>query len=193
MRAIFGLGNPGNEYQRTRHNIGFNIVDFFIQQRKSEFKPGKGQYYFARIRFAGSDTILIKPTTFMNLSGQAVVQVMNRFRVHISDILVIYDDFHIPFGTFRFRKKGSDGGHNGVSSIIYELGTEDFDRFRFGIGQTENDTISYVLSEFAEQEIEDLNILLPKTKEAIGCWLRRGIETTMNQYNRSFVGEEKDE
>jgi PTH1 family peptidyl-tRNA hydrolase len=116
---------------------------------------------------------------------------MNRFRVDISEILVIYDDFHIPFGTFRFRKKGSDGGHNGVNSIIYELGTEDFGRFRFGIGQTEDDTVSYVLSEFAQQETEDLKILLPKTREAIGCYLRRGMETTMNQYNRSFTDEGK--
>ncbi len=127
----------------------------------------------------------------MNLSGQAVLQVLNRFNVDASEILVIYDDFHIPFGTFRFREKGSDGGHNGVNSIIYELGTEQFDRFRFGIGQTEEDTVSYVLSKFTEQEQEELNNLLPKTREAIGCWLRRGMDTTMNQYNRSFVDEGK--
>jgi PTH1 family peptidyl-tRNA hydrolase len=193
VRAIFGLGNPGPQYVRTRHNIGFQILDYFLQRWKIEFKAGRGDFYFARLRMGGSEVLLAKPVTFMNRSGRAVLQVMKQFSVTSQDMLIIYDDFHLPIGTFRFRSKGSDGGHNGISSIIYELETDVFDRFRFGIGETSDDVVSYVLSQFNAEEIEQINILLPRTKDAISCWIKFGMEKTMNIYNRSFLDEGKNE
>lgn len=193
MQAIFGLGNPGSQYIKTRHNIGFQIVDYFLQRRKKSFNPGRGDFYFCNMRFSGSDVVFIKPVTFMNRSGQAVVQAMKQFSFSPEDMLVIYDDFNLPFGTFRFRTKGSDGGHNGVGSIIYELQTDVFDRFKFGIGEIKQDTVSYVLSEFDKEELDKIDILMPKTRDALSCWLKRGIEKTMNLYNRSFLNEGKNE
>jgi len=193
VHAIFGLGNPGSQYAKTRHNIGFQVVDYFLQRRKINFSAGRGDFYFAQIRFGGADAVFIKPVTYMNRSGRAVLQAMKQFSFDPGDMLVIYDDFNLPFGTFRFRTKGSDGGHNGVGSIIYELETDVFDRFRFGIGEIENDTVAYVLSEFDAKEVEQIDLLLPKTKDAISCWMKLGMEKTMNIYNRSFLNEGKNE
>jgi len=193
VRAIFGLGNPGSQYTNTRHNIGFQIVEYFLRRRKIIFNPGRGDFYFTQIRFGGADAVFIKPVTFMNRSGRAVVQAMKQFSFDPADMLVIYDDFNLPFGTFRFRTKGSDGGHNGVGSIIYELETDEFDRFRFGIGEIEADTVSYVLSEFDAKEMEQIELLMPKTKDAISCWMNHGMGKTMNLYNRSFLNEGKNE
>ena len=193
MRAVFGLGNPGSQYVKTRHNIGFQIIDYFLYRRKIDFAPGRGDFYYARMRFGRSEAVFVKPVTYMNQSGQGVLQAMKQFSFQPDEMLVIYDDFHLPLGTFRFRTRGSDGGHNGVASIIYELETDEFDRFRFGIGETEDDSLSYVLSEFNLEENEKIDLLMPKTKDAISCWMKLGMEKTMNMYNRSFLEEDKNE
>ena len=121
MRIVVGLGNPGKKYEHTRHNIGFKIVDSYTMLFKSLFKPGKGDYYFTEINDHDERILVVKPTTYMNNSGLAVKHVMKYYPVKLEDLLVIYDDYHLPFGTLRFREKGSNGGHNGVKSIIYHL------------------------------------------------------------------------
>ena len=185
MRAVFGLGNPGSRYLKNRHNIGFAIVDHFVDLFNVPFKAGKGDYYYADLEIARTRAIFVKPVTYMNRSGIAVRQVLNYFPVSLSDILVIHDDFHLPVGAFRFRAGGSDGGHNGIRSIIEVNGTEVFDRFRFGIGEDFNDAVEYVLSNFSKAEQKQLTELFPLTREAITCWFENGIEQTMNRYNRT--------
>lgn len=187
MRAVFGLGNPGSRYAKTRHNIGFEIVDHFVDPFSIPFKPGKGDYYYVEVEVARTRAIFVKPVTYMNRSGLAVRHVLKYFPVDPAEILVIHDDFHLEFGKIRFRPGGSDGGHNGVGSIIAITGRDDFNRFRFGIGEASDDAVDHVLSEFTKAEQKQLSELFPITTEAVTCWFENGIEQTMNRYNRSFV------
>ena len=125
MRAIVGLGNPGRKYQKTRHNIGFIIIDSLLDNYKIPLKAGKGDYYYAEVSENDKRLLVIKPTTYMNRSGLAVCQILKYFPLSIEDLLIVYDDFNLPLGTMRFRQSGGDGGHNGIKSIIYNLKTED--------------------------------------------------------------------
>ena len=187
MFSLFGLGNPGNRYNNTRHNIGFHILDHIAGSNNVPFKPGKGDYYFTEYKFRGDRILLFKPTTFMNLSGQAVSHVLKYFPVTLENILVIYDDFNLPFGTIRFRPQGSDGGHNGIRSIIYELQTEEFNRLRFGIGAEFEDAVQHVLTKFSQQESDQIEKIMQVTQKAVECWITEGIETGMNNYNGSYL------
>ncbi len=186
MHVVFGLGNPGKRYLNTRHNIGFILLDYIQSIYKVPFRPGKGDYYFMEWSLNGETILGVKPTTYMNLSGIAVRQVVESFGVELSDILVVLDDFQLPFGTLRFRKKGSAGGHNGLKSIIAELGSESFARLRFGIGNHFEDAVDFVLSEFSPAEIEGLKQLLPIAHKGIVTWVKEGIDAAMNQFNRQF-------
>jgi len=179
VHALIGLGNPGRSYSKTRHNAGYLLLDYLIQGHLIPFSPGKGDYYFCEY----NNLLLIKPTTYMNLSGRAVVQVMQDFSLPKENILVIYDDFHLPFGTFRFRARGSDGGHNGIKSIIYELESAVFDRLKIGIGSTFENSIDFVLSEFNPQELTDLESIYRLVAESISTWQEFGIEQAMNRFN----------
>jgi PTH1 family peptidyl-tRNA hydrolase len=189
VKALIGLGNPGNRYMDTRHNIGYLIVDLFSSVKKIPFQPGKGDYYYKDLEIDDREVLVFKPTTYMNKSGRAVSRIIEDFSLNIEDLLVICDDFNLPFGAFRFRQKGSDGGHNGLKSIIYNLQSENFERFRFGIGNAFSDASQYVLESFSRRESEKLNELLPISTEAIHHWLKEGIQTTMNRYNRQFISE----
>jgi PTH1 family peptidyl-tRNA hydrolase len=189
VQALIGLGNPGKRYMDTRHNIGYLIVDQFSSGKNIPFLPGKGDYYYKELEIDDNQVLLFKPTTYMNHSGRAVRKIIEDFYISIDEMLVICDDFNLPFGAFRFRQKGSDGGHNGLKSIIYTLQTEDFNRFRFGIGDAFNDASQYVLESFSRKESEKLNDLLPISTEAIHHWLKQGIQTTMNKFNRQFISE----
>ena len=187
MHALIGLGNPGNRYEDTRHNIGFRVVDHFSAVKKIPFKSGKGDYYYKELDIRNQLVMIFKPTTYMNESGRAARQICEHFSIPVDRLLVICDDFNLPFGEFRFRTKGSDGGHNGLRSIIYQLETENFDRFRFGIGDQFTDAVEFVLNKFSKREMKQLNELLPISTEAIHHWLEKGIEQTMNQYNRQYI------
>jgi len=165
MYVFAGLGNPGKEYDGTRHNIGFAIVDSLEtkMERSLGWKAGKGEYYYAKGMIANEDVILCKPITYMNHSGRAVRDVLAFFKAEISGIIVICDDIAIPLGQLRLRLNGSDGGHNGLSSIIYELGTDEFPRLRFGVGADfhQGEQARYVLSKFKESEaklVEEMKI-----------------------------------
>ena len=187
MHVIFGLGNPGKRYLNTRHNIGFILLDYIQSIYKVPFRAGKGDYYFMQFELDHETVLCVKPTTYMNLSGIAVRQVVEQFDVDLNNILVVLDDFQLPFGTLRFRKKGSAGGHNGLKSIIAELGTETFARLRFGIGDDFEDPIDFVLSDFTPSEIEGLReVLLPAAHQGIVVWGKEGIDQAMSQFNRQF-------
>lgn len=189
MHALIGLGNPGNRYKDTRHNIGYLIVDHFSAVKNIPFKPGKGDYYYKELDIRDQQILIFKPTTYMNNSGKAVRQILNHFSLSVDRLLVICDDFNLPFGAFRFRSKGSDGGHNGLKSIIYQLETENFDRFRFGIGDRFSEASEFVLESFSKREFAKVKDLLPISTEAIHHWLDKGMEQTMNTYNRQFISE----
>jgi PTH1 family peptidyl-tRNA hydrolase len=185
--ALIGLGNPEKRYDNTRHNIGYKIVDHFAAFDPIPFKAGKGDYYYKQIRIGNKTVLISKPTTYMNLSGFAVRQVVDYFKINIEDLLVICDDFNLPFGTLRYRVKGSEGGHNGLRSIIYQLGTEDFNRLRFGIGDAFSNARSYVLDRFSKKENQYLEELLPVCSDSIENWLKNGIDDTMNKFNRNYL------
>ena len=191
MHALIGLGNPGNRYIDTRHNIGYMIVDHFSMVKNIPFQPGKGDYYYKELDLNDRQIMIFKPTTFMNNSGKAVKRIVEHFALSVEQLLIICDDFNLPFGAFRFRQKGSDGGHNGLRSIIYNLQTEDFQRFRFGIGDRFSNASRFVLESFSRKESENLNDLLPISTEAIHHWLEKGIQETMNKYNRQFISENR--
>jgi peptidyl-tRNA hydrolase, PTH1 family len=181
---IVGLGNIGDEYANTRHNIGFVVADAFAFDRKVEFSSGR-YASVAKASLKGRTFIIIKPTTFMNLSGKAVRYWMTKEDILPENILVIVDDLALPLGSLRLRKKGSDGGHNGLISIIGETGTSEFARLRIGIGDdfAKGRQVDYVLSRWTKEEEK---ILLPKIAtavEVIKNFALVGIDRTMNMFN----------
>ena len=180
MYLIVGLGNPGKQYEQTRHNIGFDVIDYMankynIDVNREKFKGICGEGFIENKK-----VILLKPLTYMNLSGEAISLVMNYYK--IKDVFVIYDDISLDTGKVRFRASGSDGGHNGIKSVISHLGTKEFDRLKIGIGPQPNiPSEAYVLQNFTE---EQLNILKPLFKsEMIENYLSEGLQKCQNMYN----------
>ncbi len=184
---IVGLGNVGREYEGTRHNTGFMVADAIAAKFRKSFAPGKGEYYFTQFDHAGEEVVLLKPTTYMNNSGIAVIDVRDRFEIVPGDILVAYDDFNLPLGKLRLRKSGGDGGHNGIYSIIYHLNDENFSRLRCGIGTEEvapgKDMADFVLSKFEAVEIPEAEKMVGEAVDAALVWISQGIETAMNRFN----------
>lgn len=186
MPLIVGLGNPGIEYDRTRHNVGFDVVDRIAREVGATFEAKGGPWQAASKRHKGNTLILLKPTTFMNLSGQAVSKALRIFDVVIGDCLVITDDLNLPVGKLRIRKTGSDGGHNGLADIIGRLGTADFPRLRIGVGSDfpKGRQADFVLSPFGADERPLIDEVVGKAAEAALCFAREGIDAAMNRYNR---------
>lgn len=160
MKLVIGLGNPGSEYEKTRHNIGWRILDAIAQQSQQSFldKPKHNASVLRLEHGQDVDMMLVKPLTFMNRSGEAVQSLASYYKVPLEDVIVVYDDKDIPFGTIRLRGQGSSGGHNGVKSLIQHLGSDDFFRIRIGVGDSESpiqDTADFVLARFtpAEEEV----------------------------------------
>jgi len=181
---IVGLGNIGDDYANTRHNIGFKILDFFAKQESLSFETQKlGD--MAVYKLKGRRFILLKPSTYMNLSGKAVVYWMNKENVTLDNLLVITDDLNLPFGTIRLKTKGSDGGHNGLKDIQDKLQTINYNRFRFGISDTfsKGRQIDYVLGEWTEEENQKLTERLEKSVELIKSFGTAGVNITMNAFN----------
>lgn len=186
MIAIFGLGNPGKEYEMTRHNVGFMVVDALADKLGIALKPGKGDYLIGPGKYEGKELMLIKPLTYMNNSGIVVKDVVERYRVDVRDVFVICDDLNLPLGMIRIRQKGSDGGHNGLYSIIYHLGTIEFPRLRCGIGNPDKmkNMVDFVLSKFDEDEIGIVNDMIGLAVEATLCFISEGVLKAMNKFNR---------
>lgn len=191
MKLIAGLGNPGLQYKFTRHNIGFILLDTFADKYNIVLKEGRGEWWEGKCRIDDEEVYLMKPATFMNSSGTAVAEFKDYYNINTEDILIVVDDFQIPLGTIRFRKKGSDGGHNGLSSIIYNLNTDEFSRMRIGIGSAESlkkeEYIDFVLGNFDKEEIEIIQKIIPSYNQAILSFISDGITVAMNTYNRSFI------
>lgn len=183
MKLIIGLGNYEEKYLFTRHNAGFMAVDFFVNANNESFKLDKKlKSYIAKFKFGGEDIVLIKPTTYMNLSGEALIAVMNFYKIDSKDILVIYDDIALDLGRVRFRNSGSDGGHNGIKSIIKHLGSSEFDRLKIGIGPQPNiPSEAYVLQNFTNDELVKLKEVLKIPM--IEHYIKEGIEKSQNVYN----------
>ena len=181
---IVGLGNPGAEYVNTRHNIGFKVLDFFANQENLNFETVKlGS--LTTYKFKGRQFFLLKPNTYMNLSGKAVQYWMQQEKIPLENVLIITDDLNISFGTIRIKAKGSDGGHNGLKNINQVLGTQDYARFRFGISDAfkKGQQVDYVLGEWSEQEKTALKERLEKSSEIIKSFGLIGLSKTMNEFN----------
>jgi PTH1 family peptidyl-tRNA hydrolase len=182
---IVGLGNIGDEYLNTRHNIGFEILDAFAGASNISFND-KRYAFMGETSFKGRKFVLIKPTTFVNLSGKAVNYWLQKEKIPIENLLVILDDIALPFGTFRMRAKGGDGGHNGLLDISSVLGTQDYARLRFGIGNNfrQGAQVDYVLGEWSNEEKKELPVKLKTSVEIIRNFALTGLNETMTRYNR---------
>ncbi|NTU96446.1 MAG: aminoacyl-tRNA hydrolase [Chlorobiaceae bacterium] len=190
MKLIAGLGNPDSRHAGTRHNIGFDVVETIASSFGTGFAAGKGKYHMAKIVHGRETVILLKPMTYMNLSGHAIVAAMNFYKIDRNDILVVCDDLNLPRGTIRLRPKGSAGGQNGLKHIIESLGSDEFARLRVGIGTDEKVACSFssfVLGKFTEDEKKTMAKVLPVCAEAALDFAKNGIEHAMNRYNKPMV------
>lgn len=184
LRLLSGLGNPGRRYESTRHNIGFMLIDYMADYYRIPLEERSFQAVWGRGEIGGVNVVMVKPQTYMNLSGQSLGLFKRFFKLPNRDILVIYDDMDLPFGRLRIRPKGGAGGHKGMVSIIESLGGEDFPRLRMGIGRPERgDGVSYVLSPFTKDEWERMEEFLEAGRMAVETYLRDGIEVAMSRFN----------
>lgn len=183
MYLIVGLGNIGKEYEKTRHNVGFDTLDkicdkYNISINRIKFKGTVGEG-----NISGEKVILLKPSTYMNLSGESIIEVVNFYKIPIDHVIVIYDDISIDIGRLRIRPSGSAGGHNGIKSIISCMGSQDFPRIRVGTGEPKGDLVSYVLGKFSKDERKLLELAMDAASEAVEDILKLGVTEAMNRYN----------
>ena len=184
---IVGLGNIGAEYAETRHNIGFKIVEALAHKHEQSFETQKlGD--LATVKIKGRSLMLLKPSTYMNLSGKAVMYWMEKEKIPMENVLVITDDIHLPFGSIRLKAKGSDGGHNGLKDIQEKLNTVQYNRYRFGVGADfgAGRQVDYVLGEWSVEEREKLKERLEKSAALIESFVLAGLARTMNQFNNNY-------
>ena len=194
MYIIVGLGNPGKKYENTRHNMGFIAVDLLAEKYGIKVDKIKFKALVGEGRIAGRKVLLVKPQTYMNLSGQSVMEVMNFYKEDIENLIVIYHDIDIPTGTIRLRKKGSAGTHNGMRNIVYLLQEDGFPRIRVDIGsESKVDLIHYVTSGVTKKEKDLLEDALTRAADAAACIVEKGIEKAMNEYNIRPKKEEKND
>ena len=199
MYLIVGLGNPGSKYHSTRHNIGFIVIDKLAEFFKIKSFTGESSYLYSECEYKDKQVVLLKPLTYMNASGSAVKEFYDRYELELENILVIYDDVNLDFGVIRLRPSGSDGGQNGIKSVIYEMQTEEIARLRIGIKNEDElekvksedgyDLAEYVLSEFIEEEVKNLDKVIDASKNAVLEFVDKGISETMNNYNRNILEE----
>ena len=184
MRMIIGLGNPGGKYELTKHNVGFWVIDALAQEMNERSFKQQCQALVANGIVFGQKVLLVKPQTFMNLSGQAVIELLHYYKDRIDDLLVIHDDLDLPPGQIRFKQKGSAGGHNGIKSIVQHLNSNDFDRLKLGIGRGSNSAADYVLTPFGAEAKKQIDDAVKLSVAAVDCWLNHGIASAMNQFNQ---------
>lgn len=185
MKLIVGLGNPGREYELTRHNIGFMAVDELSKRWNIPLNEQKFKGLFGAGFVNGEKVILLKPLTYMNLSGESIRPLMDYYKIDIEDFVVMYDDLDIPVGKLRLRMKGSAGGHNGVKSTIAHLGTQEFQRIRMGIDRPKNGmkVVDYVLGRFTVDEMPEVERAIEKSADACEEWLKAPFLQVMNTFN----------
>ena len=181
MYIIAGLGNPTREYEKTRHNVGFDTIDVLADKLNTSVDEKKFKGLYGKSKYKGEDVILLKPQTYMNLSGESVRQVMDFFKINQEDILVIYDDLDMPVGKLRLRQSGSAGGHNGIKNIILHTGSQNFNRIRVGIDRSKYiKVVDYVLSRFTKDAI---NQGIENASDAVIDYLDHGFNHAMNRFN----------
>lgn len=184
VKLIAGLGNPGKEYAGTRHNVGFDVLDKLAEELQIEVKQKKFNSLFGSADFADYKLILLKPQTYMNLSGAAIATACGFYKIDINDVIVVADDMALDPGRIRLRAKGSAGGHNGLKDIINKLGSDEFARLRIGIGKSPSPVYTgYVLGKPGQEEQSQLESSFSEAVKALRCWLRYGIDRAMNDYN----------
>ena len=188
---IAGLGNPGRQYQHTRHNIGFMVLDRLAERLGTTFSRLESKALVTKGDYQGHRLVLAKPQTFMNLSGQAVGALVKFYKVPLGQILVVYDDADLPLGTLRMRPSGGSSGQKGMGSILERLGTQDVPRLRFGIGRPPGrmPASAYVLQDFGKDELEFLPELLQRSVDAVLTFVSEGLEPAMNQYNGQNISD----
>ena len=183
MKLIVGLGNPGKKYEHTRHNMGFDVVDTFADFAKIDIDKESFKSLIGRGKVYDEDIYILKPQTFMNLSGEAVQEFASYFKINVQDIIVVYDDMALAPGKIRLRPSGSSGGHKGMQNIIEHLGTEDIKRIRVGIGEPTYDTIDYVLSKPLKEERILIDGAINNAAEALKDILKMNFDKAMSKYN----------
>ncbi len=192
MYLVVGLGNPGKKYENTRHNMGFMVIDRLSEMTGTSVDRLKFRALTGECIIGGEKVMLMKPQTFMNLSGDAVREAARFFRLAPSQIIVIYDDIDIPLGHLRLRKSGSAGTHNGMRSIVNLLGTDQFPRVRVGIGGASGDLVNHVIGKISSGEREVLDETVKRAADAVECFIKEGIDMAMNRYNtKKHKDEEK--
>lgn len=186
MKMIIGLGNPGKQYEQTRHNIGFEVIDALSQQLGIPLNQSKLKGLYGMGFYKGEKVLLLKPLTYMNLSGESIRAVMDYYQVDIENLLVIYDDLDLPVGKIRLRQKGSAGGHNGIKSTIAHLGTQQFNRVRIGIDRptTSMPIPDYVLGRFHKEEQLGVQEAVEKSTKACVAWINTPFLQVMNEFNQ---------
>ncbi len=184
MFVIAGLGNPGKKYENTRHNMGFLVVDRLAEKNDIKVNKIKHKALVGDGIISGRKVLLVKPQTYMNLSGESLREVVSYYDVDLEDVIVIYDDFDLETGALRIRKKGSAGSHNGMKSVIYQLQSENFPRIRIGIGKSGNlDWKDFVTGKVSSKEKEVIASAVDRAADAVMCILEKGIDRAMNEYN----------
>lgn len=186
MKVIAGLGNPGKQYEQTRHNVGFMVIDELAKRLNISLDKGKFNGIYGIGHISGEKVILLKPLTYMNLSGECVRPFLDYYKVPKENFVVIYDDLDLPVGTIRLRMKGSAGGHNGMKSLIHHLGTEEFKRIRIGISRPNNKmkVIDYVLGKFSEDDMHSIQKAVEDSASACEKWIHTPFLEVMNEFNR---------
>lgn len=192
MYIIAGLGNPGSKYENTRHNMGFNAIDAMASEFGIDVNRAKFKGLIGEGRIGSEKVILLKPQTYMNLSGQSVREIMNFYKIPEENLIVIYDDFDLPIGSIRVRKSGGPGTHNGMKSVVQELGSRKFPRVRVGIGSSDGSTIQFVIGKVGKDEQQILNEAAEAAASAAADIIRIGIENAMNIHN-TRKSEKKDD
>ena len=185
MKLIVGLGNPGRDYENTRHNSGFKVMDLIAQELHVNINMDKFKGLYVKTTVQGESVVLLKPQTYMNLSGESVRAVMDFFKIEKKNLLVIYDDLDLPVGKIRLRQKGSAGGQNGIKNIIQHLGSQEFDRIRVGIGKDDHiPTVDYVLGKVRKEDLQEYEESLVDAKNAAIHAITHDFDVTMNQFNK---------
>jgi PTH1 family peptidyl-tRNA hydrolase len=186
MKLVAGLGNPGRQYAGTRHNVGFDVIDELTRRHRVDLEAAPVNAVFGKWRRNEEIVLLVKPLTFMNLSGEAVGGLMRYFKIDAGDVLIVTDEVNLPVGRLRLRGTGSEGGHNGLRSIAQHLGTMDYSRLRIGVGRgdTQRDLADHVLAMFTREEQPEVQHAVTRAAEAVESWVTDGLAKTMNVFNR---------
>lgn len=189
MKLVVGLGNPGGKYEATRHNIGFEVVDHLAQRHAADPSKQKFEGELQECLIGGERTLVLKPHTFMNLSGRSVRQAIDFYKIELEDVLLVCDDFHLDLGVIRLRARGTDGGQKGLADTIRQLGTNEFARLRVGIGPVPDrwNAADFVLGKFSKTEQKKLESELIRLCDAVDTWVSQGMAAAMNQFNGTSV------